>query len=248
MTLAPIPFPKSGPQSSRAMLAAPLSRAVAQATTGVPFWVSGTSSSRRRVASSFAAFSRPAYVSFSFTPKSGLHGSTAFGSSCRRMRRIVSTFFTRSSWTVRLAAPRLTMCRSSTNSGLSALARAACTASVRSRSSVGLSVMVHPGASPNSWEKLRATRMKNASSVPTLIWWRSVRSRANSERHSPGWARRSCASRASSRAFSGSAAPSARRTRTRSMISPAALRVKVDARISEGGAPAASSSMMRLER
>ncbi len=85
------------------------------------------------------------------------------------MRTRSSSFSTRSSWTTRFAEPRLIIRRIPTKSSLSTSARAACTASVRSRSSVGLSVSVHPGASPISWKKLRATRMKNASSVPTFI-------------------------------------------------------------------------------
>ena len=65
---------------------------------------------------------------------------------------------------------RLSMPIWTTNSALLVPARTACTASVRSRSWVGWSAIVHPGANPSSWKKLRATRVKNASSVPTFIW------------------------------------------------------------------------------
>ena len=131
------PFPKTARQSSVAIASEALSLALPQVFMGSPALVVGTSSSRRRAANSDAfawSFSGP---SVSVTPKSGLHGSTASGSNCRRMRSNVSTFSRRASWTCRSASPRLTMWSSSTSSARSPPARAACTASVRRRSCVG---------------------------------------------------------------------------------------------------------------
>ena len=223
------------------------SRAASQFFMGSPLFVVGTPSPPRRVARSDALARSSSGSSRSRTPRSGLQGSTAAGSSCRRMRSSVSTCASRASWTCRLASPRLSLRSRSNSSDLSAPASAACTASVRSRSSAEGSAMVHPGANPNSWKKLRAIRTKNASSVPTFNWCKSASSRASSRRHSSGSARHSWASRPSSRAFWGSEAPSANRTSTRSRISPAAFLVKVEARIALAGVPAARRRMIRLE-
>ena len=120
------------------------------------------------------------------------------------------------------------------------------TASARMAASSSSSIICQPGGSPSSSPKLCAICTKKLSSVPTRNRCRRRTSPATSRRHfarsiGPPW---TCW--LSSASLPASSAAAASRVRTRSRISPAALRVNVLARIASNGSPAAASPMNRL--